>query len=507
MPFASTRPIITQTPSGGPQVWTLCLAPGTTEAQRIYTLTVVEHPTAFLDIFTGVRRTIVGVEKNSNNDPFTIQSLEVVRPTILDQGGTKPRSITVTLGENDPGTPAALVGSIMATGSGQGHVEVKAYSATTLGSVSGINNLISEIDGDVIGPVTTQTHPGAQPEGDLSDPYPSRISIFSSSGTLRENVTALPYTGSNHRGGIIEKLDFAGGQIGISEASPVEIKADEFIQEVRGKEIHARITGTNTSPSDLRFDSYVNYIGEVTTFTAAGGSGRFTGEIRGATLGKDLADLPFANFVNLEFRGNMEGRIWLQSIQPGSGFDHTIYMSAAAPAGPDLIGRISLGVINPPPADNPSVVWGSLIKIFPDSAGANQIRLDSGDAAGYTPARTASSLGGGSAGVVPFRQHTTDIRPVSGSNTLNSGSRVSTSEPIKLAYYGPVNWDAADGKPFLVERRTLPCTHPCAPATTTPGPWTDANTCFDQLVDPTNPTIVLISPNGGLAGSVNGLPT
>ncbi len=93
---------------------------------------------------------------------------------------------------------------------------------------------------------------------------------------------------------------------------------------------------------------------------------------------------------------------------------------------------------------------------------------------------TASSIGGGSVGLVPFQLHATDCSPIANEALAYCSAR----SEIRMRHYGPVAWNPADGDPFIVERRRI--------GSTSEADWLDQSACFTQTLD-TNTTVVVLS--------------
>lgn len=97
----------------------------------------------------------------------------------------------------------------------------------------------------------------------------------------------------------------------------------------------------------------------------------------------------------------------------------------------------------------------------------------------------ASSLGGGAVGLAVFGLHRMDCFPVDGA-VLDPDLVPSSSNPILMRHYGPVTWDAQahpDGPYKITRRNALDGSNP-----------TDETACFTQSLDPSNGTIVRITP-------------
>lgn len=173
---ARATPSVSQSPPVGPnspQVWELTQVGDPIE--RRYNLRVWEHPTPFA-LGTQPRITAVSITKGSTGLPFTIDLLTVEAPQIVDSypnGLTRPRKIRVNLGENGEGRRAQKIKDIVVINGGVGHVRVGAYSDSTLGAVSEVNNFDAEVVGDVIGPISLRTFYLTDRSFGISDSYPS----------------------------------------------------------------------------------------------------------------------------------------------------------------------------------------------------------------------------------------------------------------------------------------------------------------------------------------------
>lgn len=254
-----------------------------------------------------------------------------------------------------------------------GRVSVFANIHDFLGQVDNVNLLIanlgrSGVGGDVAGPVTCLTH-SAFSAGDVSD-----IQITSQGGNLTGNVIIKPYVPASGviLQGPIHVLDFRFGTIG-TVAAPVEIRADRVIEDIYGKEIHARIMGTETpvhpGQDPLLTDSFVTGVGYLETNPNFNGSGLFTGEIRAEKLGKPGSN---GTVPVLKFRGAMRGHIWLQRLDLLAGTQQGGLAEIRADwdtneALRGYLGTISLGTLFPlNPGQPPSTLWSGDISLVPD---------------------------------------------------------------------------------------------------------------------------------------------
>ncbi|MBL8745497.1 MAG: hypothetical protein JNK58_03980 [Phycisphaerae bacterium] len=419
------------------------------------------------------------------NEAITIHKLTIVRPPVDGD------QITVSVGGSGTGIngPFKAVQEIYAdprdAGNQEGFVWVRAdlfgtANTVALGTVSGPNTFIAVVgQGDVGGPISCVMHPRSDPDEQIQPNYFSIISL-SGNGNMLADVTMESWSGTTPKLGVISQVQFQLGVIG-NVNDKVNIHADGVIDQVIAKEIHANIAGTDIAPND----SYVDLLGLVnaTKFNGAG-TGNFTGEIRAEILGNTFGETSRAGQENVRIEGQMNGRIWLQSIEGTTLND--AYGIAIPKTTPSLLGTIAIAVL-----DQGSYVWGSSIEVLPDSPPQNQIRLTGSgtgnDVAGYDPSRTAASLGGGAVGVVPFRLHGYDCFPVAGSTLTDLGARPGPGVPIQMRHYGLVNWDEEDeetGDPFKIERRRAGSSNS----------WTDESGCFTQELD-TNATIVDLEPS------------
>lgn len=390
-----------------------------------------------------------------------------------------------------------------------GLVGVVANINDTLGQVENINDLRVDlgrpvggtfVGGDVIGPITCIKKTSGIGSG-------SSIRITSQGGNLRGNVTNKTAAGDI---GSIHLLDFNNGVIQRDDGGLVEIRADRQIEGVYGKEIHARILGTEADGED----SFVEGLGQVET-GRLGGSGLFKGEIRAEAMGKQGGENetdPVLIFRRNTSAGGMRGNIWLQrlSLLPGTQTDVPEEVRMEWDTLESLrghLGTFSLGTIFPlNPGQPPSTVWSGKFAVVPDPALpphdpplTNEIVLDSGDGNGYTPPRSAASLGGGAVGVVPFRIHPEDSFPVyvdANGNVITNVTDISrrprVGNPIRLRMRGPVSWDTGGSLlPFKIER------HRADSESDTD--WVDVTCAFTQTPDTTaanNGTVVLVEPVG-----------
>lgn len=356
-----------------------------------------------------------------------------------------------------------------------GSVPVQASLTGMLGPVHGVSWLdVATLSGDIVGPITCYSHPI----------YPTEVSLLSVSGSLLNDVVCHPFIDEFGyvTPGAVTQLAFNNGIIGDAD-KPIKIQADAFIQDVVAKNIHAEITGTNTDPDDPELDSFVTQIGSIEARVVSNEHGVFTGEIRAEN--HLHADQSFPPPSALRFEGEMRGRIWIQKSQ----------LEIQLPrCSPGLTGTIVYGARDPYAG---GTLWGGAVKLLPDTcstcmlSSGCQIVLDSGDAGGYTPPRTAASLGGGAAGLAPFRLHREDCTPKHQEVIEVMAQRPGPSKPIEMRHYGPVTWRTSDGDPFKIERRRNGSTDDNA--------WTDeTGDCWSQDPDPNNPTIVLLTPSVAL---------
>lgn len=348
-------------------------------------------------------------------------------------------------------------------------------NAAAATGVDGVTVLHVLLGGSVTGPITCFSHPV----------HEATVFIRSESGSLTDDVVILPSENKDDYPGVILELSFANGFIG-SPMNQVNILADDTIQSVIAKDIHAYIAGTNTDPNDEAFDSFVTRVNRIEALNIGGTTGFFTGEIRAVTIGK----IPGQGVAGpLRFEGAMQGRIWLQSIDQGGSppFEYGIQHPRTT-AG--LAGTIALRVPNPD-ADAEDI-WGGPIKVLPNGTG--QIILDIDDAEGYDYRMlTATDLGGGAAGLVPFFTHFYDCYPAF-TDTSNpvvppgQGFAPDANLPIQVRHFGPVKLPAGGQRAFIVERR------PVGGST-----WETITSCFTESLD-ANTTIVNLTPVRRLPG-------
>lgn len=467
---AAAAPKITQSPLTDPVLWEL-------EPAGTNTWDILLTPDTVNDFYTF---TIERPDENPTEE-VRIDNLIISRPGSVESPETNHRTV-VNIGQDAANGRLQSVNSISVVGfyGEQSYVAVFANLDDDLGSVFGVNRLFANIDSGDVGSITAAMHKRASADHSLGAKYYSDIDVTSLSGSLVGSVKMFSGIGEYDRG-IIHGLDFRNGTIGSPPPFfPVEIEADGVIENVRGREIHALIRGTDDVPLDVDRDSFVHLIGLVETTGATqnpGDTGRFTGEIRAERFSTDEVLFPLSFFAELAFSGEMDGRIWLQAIdsitQPQS-----ITMPALG-----LKKTIALGVLTP---GGGSSLWDGTVEAGPS------IALTSDDADGYTPARTAASLGGGAVGVVPFRTHFDDCFPAFADlvsiPSVHPSDAPSPSEAVVVRHYGPVKLPAGGVRAFTVETRAIGA-----------GPWSDITTCFGESVD-TVGTAVMLTPVRKLPG-------
>lgn len=179
-----------------------------------------------------------------------------------------------------------------------GSVLLLASLTGDLGPVYGVSWLdVGTTSGEITGPITCISHPL----------YPTEVYLLSAAGNLTGNVICLLAPEEQDSvPGAIGSLDFANGVIGDPD-KPIDIQADAYIQSVYAKNIHAKITGTNTDPDDPELDSFVTQIGGIEARKVGGSGGVFTGEIRAEN--HLTVDQTFPLATALRFEGEMRGTI------------------------------------------------------------------------------------------------------------------------------------------------------------------------------------------------------
>ncbi|MBL8746105.1 MAG: hypothetical protein JNK58_07090 [Phycisphaerae bacterium] len=376
---------------------------------------------------------------------------------------------------------------------------VESFLDGTLGAVTGLNRLeLTTSSGNVVGPITCKMHPNGDPTN-IGGNYESDILLTSTAGgSLVGNVVMQPYVGSPNWRGVISNLDFTNGYIGRSRINdpiiPVQILADGVVASISAREIHAQIMGTNTDPSVRDLDSFIYNMGRIETnrgTVANPASGIFSGEIRAELLGKDFGEFPQTDTVDVQgiFRGDIQGRIWLQELQAGKEIAMAGLDASGSSDGPDLLGGVVVSALDP--GRSASTVWGGRVEIGPDFTGGQIVLTGTAAANGYS--NLASELGTGAAGYVPFKTHFTDCFPKFPSPTANPSiaplSAPSDENPIRVRHYGPVKLPSGGLRAFKVESRLIGGSA-----------WTDVTSCFSESVDP-NPTIVNLTPVRRLPGA------
>lgn len=173
----------------------------------------------------------------------------------------------------------------------------------------------------------------------------------------------------------------------------------------------------------------------------------------------------------------------LGALTVGGDFESVVNVSSAMPSGStyridgDLVSGAELNL----PA---SGLVGQIIVNGADAAGSwvGGIKVGTTTLANLY-SNTASSLGGGAAGLVPFNPHRTDSSPVLGANITFTTSTVTPSYDIR--HYGPVTFDdqATPLMPIRIEKRAR-CVENATWGDVT-GEWD-----FDYAVNSSNDTIV-----------------
>ncbi len=209
------------------------------------------------------------------------------------------------------------------------------------------------------------------------------------------------------------------------------ILANGVVEQVRAKEIHANIRGTDSHPTDPLRDSFIYSIGEIKTNGQTGGTGDFFGEIRAELLGKSGLRVFSGIGADITIDGEMQGRVWLQRTN-SAGNEIFISRTPEAGASPGLRSTIVYNCIDL--SEGPSA-WGLpdsvtlASNVLSPTSDPDRIILqhtaDPGtdDSDGYSPLRSAASLGGGAVGVMPVIQHRDDSFPLDGQIILDMNAR------------------------------------------------------------------------------------
>lgn len=439
---------ITQSPTTNPPLWSAYQDPPNS---NIWYVTLDPHPTETSTTF-------------QIND--TASSGAVIADLLINRPAAD-RTVFVNIGTDLHATRPSGVTLIRASDTFEsGRVEVLAIIKDSLGEVRFVNRLWVTlgrlamgnefVGGDVRGSITCLAH---------SDADLIRIESLGDGGDLTGDVIMKSNIAVDDAIGTIALLDFRYGVIG-AENAKVNIRADYYIEGVRGEEIHANITGTDAVPDDGDpmtdpfgyFDSFVEGIGLVETARKGVGTGVFTGEIRAVKFnrpGSGGEEPP-----QLVFRGDMRGHIWLQGVALNfpSASNHEIRMKWNADESlRGLKGTISMRV--PTQTGTVADVWDGPVGLYENvdllTGGRIVLTADDGGPSGYNPTRTAASLGGGAAGVAPFHPHLNDSFPLHQQEFIGTDARPSPTKPIKRRFYGPVNWDRTGPAPFVIERRRL----------------------------------------------------
>jgi hypothetical protein len=354
------------------------------------------------------------ITRATTDDVVIIESIEITRPA------TDANNIGLTIGEDELNKTLRSVESIKVMGGSNrlGYISVNAFLDGTAGQsalefvgaepgADGPNLLkASTTVGNISRPVTCTMHPMATPD-DNQDPYPSTIDLSTTvAGSLTGHVTMESSGGTSPVLGRISDLIFERGAIGTASAL-VNIQADYSIHTISAGQIHANITGIGEGDG-----SFIEKLGFVTANDDfVGNTGRLTGEIRAKSLAMVTEATSGSVPGNLVFEGTMGGKIWTNDME-ASGNEIAIEDATG------LEGTVSFDSLEP--RESAADVWRADVNIGPSALIRLEYSSDPAvdDSDGYSPPRTAASLGGGTMGVVLFPIHKEDSAPITPSTPL-----------------------------------------------------------------------------------------
>ncbi len=247
----------------------------------------------------------------------------------------------------------------------------------------------------------------------------------------------------------------ASGSIGQSASVRATIQATAAIDSITARDVFADIdTDTDANPALSAISSLIvlrDFFGSLRAGTVAN-SFDVTQDL-GATVHLMDTGLPIG-------RNLFIGRSFLTGA--------TVNLPANK-----LQGRIVINSRN-----QPGGVWQGLVTV-------------GGVALSPAPAydNTATSIGGGTAGLAPFLLHAVDSFPTRAQNITPLTAAPSTTSPIRIRHYGPV---ILSGNPFVVGRRRMG----------TSNEYQDQSACFTPTWSASEPTIVTLTPRNAIGGDV-----
>jgi len=237
-------------------------------------------------------------------------------------------------------------------------------------------------------------------------------------------------------GTLLNPLDVGvGGRIGVLTADEINMDLQGFGGFTRSDRIHRLIARSG-----------------------GGASGKVRGTVRTRAL---ISDVGGAGFISAP--GGLDADVVIRE-----GLDSGQFSISAGSAG--IIGQIVVGEqfdVGIAEDWTGSITVGG-VELLPKPAYSN----------------SHTSIGGGAVGLMPFQLHATDCWPAIGECIARTAAP-DINAPIEMRHYGPVTWNAAShGVPFRIERRAIGLS----------GTWIDQTACFTQTLDPSNDTVVVLTP-------------
>lgn len=337
-------------------------------------------------------------------------------------------------------TGFTVIGALNTTGNVDGQLEVHGISD-------------SDVGGNIIGPVNLVSHSTAK----------SYVALRAG-GSILGDVN-VPDSQDGDPGEVFY-ID-AGGTIGTATV-PVYIRVSRNVELLRAGEINAFVTGWGSGEA-----SFVQWVEEVSTFTAGG----YTGIFRGRIDTGNIADQSTDNFI--DFAGPMVGDIRLGFGHIGAG--NIIHVPTGGMQGQIVIRALGQ-----------EHVWQKPVYVgaVPNPPDVSCITPSTDLCPRPNYDETSGEIGGGSVGLVPYYTHFTDCFPqfstvFSEFPTLDyvDFHEGGVPVPIRVRHYGPVILPSGQ-RAFKVERRKVQ----------SEDGWIDESACFTETLDTTNSNVVNLSP-------------
>ncbi len=425
---------VTPTPAAGP---TFTLTPVGSKTRITLNTSVTTEPTTFL-IRGAAGDQIENVILNANPS-FQTTFLNIRGPTA--------------------GTTLASVDSIDMMSSTSTCIILDLRTSGNVGSIRMNTIADMRVGGDITGSIT---HPPRAGGGEAS------LIAGTVTGRIRGSILV--------DNGTIFSLTATGG-IGTA-VLPVQVRTKLNIERISAKEIFADITTFSNGGAGITGTIETTngpFTGSLITRRIASTG---PGEPGALTINGDLdANITItesiANENNANPVVNIAGRLMLgKTFRVGTTLDTGAAFRVVTPGG--LQGQL---IIN---AANLAGLWNGPVTI-------------SASTLGPVPMYSSQSalIGGGSAGHVPFHIHAADAWPPP-SSVLGNASAPKPSTPIRLRWYGPVNWTPGQ-TPLIIEANSL----------TSPGVWINQTSCFTIAREPgltPHPNIVAAYPIAALPG-------